>query len=385
MAVIGMVLPGWAGHDPPARRLERILTESGHEVVSWVTSDLGEHIESGQRRRRGPVDSDSSAQLGPSARRSAGHAVAAGMAAATGRLAGPTIDRVNESGAELVVHDSMTPWGRVAARFLGLPCVCSLTHYPPPLLAPFSKPPQRYVEKYESERAALMERWGVDMGGPMETMFNFGDRTLAYTIPSIMGVPANAATWSFVGPLLEAEPVVPDESFANGDDRPLVYFSMGTSFNLDARLHRAVIEGLADIDARILVSTGGGIPLDELGTPPANVTVREWVPTRAVLPSVSVMVTHGGATTFHEALGAGVPLLVIPQAVDQPAWGQRVTDLGAGEMIEDPEPAPEAVRDAVTRLLGDPGPRARARELAEDLRSYDGAGIALEAVETLLA
>jgi len=39
-------------------------------------------------------------------------------------------------------------------------------------------------------------------------------------------------------------------------------------------------------------------------------------------------VHHGGASTTAASLRAGVPSIIVPFFADQPAWGQRLADLG---------------------------------------------------------
>jgi sterol 3beta-glucosyltransferase len=72
----------------------------------------------------------------------------------------------------------------------------------------------------------------------------------------------------------------------------------------------------------------------------------------------------------------------MPIAGDQQQMAQRLDELGAGEILDDR--TPEGIRAAVRRLLFDERVASRARELGEGLRAYDGAGVAVRAVEGLL-
>ena len=85
------------------------------------------------------------------------------------------------------------------------------------------------------------------------------------------------------------------------------------------------------------------------------------------------MVHHGGAGTTGTSLRAGVPTLVLPLAVDQFFWGQRVAALGAG-----PQPLPQRAltADALARALHavthDAALRTRAQVLSRLLQAEDG-------------
>src|SRR4051794_6253333 len=170
MAVVGLVLTGWPGHDNPARRFGRVLSEAGHEVLGWTPEELG-------AGRPGGREAPAAAAVGQH--------LAARLAGLAVELTGPAIERLDQHEVDLVVHDSMTPWGRLAADWLGLPRIGSLTHYPGPLLQPPAG--GRSIAaggQVGRSRRVLLEKWGIDVGEESELVFNAGDVTLLYTIPS---------------------------------------------------------------------------------------------------------------------------------------------------------------------------------------------------------
>jgi UDP:flavonoid glycosyltransferase YjiC (YdhE family) len=61
-----------------------------------------------------------------------------------------------------------------------------------------------------------------------------------------------------------------------------------------------------------------------------NIFAAEKIPHSAVLPSCQAVIHHGGAGTFHRALRAGVPQVIIPHLLDQFEWGRLITKLKAG-------------------------------------------------------
>ena len=370
VAVIGLLLQGWPGHDNPALRLGRVLTEAGHDVVAWTTSDLGVELPANPGGVGGiPQDGMHRAEII--------YRLAARLSAVSVDLLGPTIGHLNAAKLDLLVHDSMAPWGRLAARWLGLPRICSLTHYPLPELGPLPAPAPQIVAALTDSRRTLLEQWGVELGDTLELVLNPGELTFLYTTPELLGLPSQTSSWRLVGPLLERAPDPRPRV-----DPPLVYVSMGTSFNRNFAAYGPVLDGLADLDVRVLVSSGGGFAADELGPVPANVTVSEWADTWHVLAEAALVVTHGGATSLHEAISAAVPLLVVPQAVDQPQWAERVAALGAGLSLDAPTPA--EVSEAAARLLAEPRFAERATELRDHLLDYDGDRLAREAVESLI-
>src|SRR5918999_4963602 len=116
-------------------------------------------------------------------------------------------------------------------------------------------------------------------------------------------------------------------------------------------LFGAVLEAVAEVPARVLLTIGHDTNADDLPPAPPNVHVERWVPQADVFAHASAVVCHGGSGTTLGALAAGLPLVVVPLFADQPDNARRVAAVGAGIAVE---PAPEALREAVAEVLGDP-------------------------------
>ncbi len=130
-----------------------------------------------------------------------------------------------------------------------------------------------------------------------------------------------------------------------------------------------VHRGAAGLDARVL---------------PETVLLVDDVPHDWLLPRCAGVVHHGGAGTTAAALRAGVPSGVVAHMGDQPCWGRRVHELGAG-------PAPirrhQLTADTLTGLLdglASPTVAARAAEVGDLVRGEDGVGVAVRTIEELL-
>ena len=102
---------------------------------------------------------------------------------------------------------------------------------------------------------------------------------------------------------------------------PLVYLSFGSvaaTIGYFPGLYRAVIDALADLPIRLLVTVGDAADPAELGPLPAHVRVERWIPQAEVFTEADAMVGHGGFGTTLGALLAGVPQVVVPLFADQP-------------------------------------------------------------------
>ena len=170
---------------------------------------------------------------------------------------------------------------------------------------------------------------------------------------------------------------------------PLVPVSFGTVVPTDGHfpgLYRQVIDALAELSARVLVTVGRHADPAELGALPPNVHVERWVAQASVMPHAAAMVAHGGAGTTLAALAAGVPLVLLPLSADQPINARRVAELGAGLSLDGGAACVPRLAEAVARVLQEPGYREAARRVAADVRTLppvDEAAADLSAIARL--
>ena len=134
----------------------------------------------------------------------------------------------------------------------------------------------------------------------------------------------------------------------------------------------------------VVLSVGHDLDPAVLGPLPPNVHVRASVDQRAVLERADVFVTHGGMNSVHEALVTGTPMVVVPQAADQPLVARRLDELGAAVWLRGAHPGPEAIRAAVHRARR-PEVRAAAAALGADMLRLPGPAGAADVVERAAA
>jgi UDP:flavonoid glycosyltransferase YjiC (YdhE family) len=170
---------------------------------------------------------------------------------------------------------------------------------------------------------------------------------------------------------------------ATGPPRVLVSLSTSHFPGQEAAM-QAILDGLADLEVEIVVTTGPAIDQTWLRVP-ANATVHRHLDHAQVMGEASLVIGHGGHSTASRALSYGVPMLVMPMhpMMGQSAVGEAVVRHGAGRML--PKSAkPAAIRAAVTDLLTDGSFRVAAARLGESVRQQDGAVVAVDHLESFI-
>jgi UDP:flavonoid glycosyltransferase YjiC (YdhE family) len=169
------------------------------------------------------------------------------------------------------------------------------------------------------------------------------------------------------------------------DGRPLIYLTFGTVFNATDGPFRRALDGLAALDARVLVTVGPAGDPAAFGPQPDHITVTRYVPQTTLLPRCTLVVSHAGSGTFLAALDHGLPQLCLPQAADQFGNARQCAAAGAGLCLLPTEVTADAVRAAASRLLTESAFSARARDLRDELQAMPHPDDLVPIIEQLAA
>jgi UDP:flavonoid glycosyltransferase YjiC (YdhE family) len=186
----------------------------------------------------------------------------------------------------------------------------------------------------------------------------------------------------FVGPMLAGPPLLASADHLEVGDatEPLVVVSFSTSYQAQVPAVQRVVDALADLKVRVVVTTGPSVAGEDVHAR-ANTTVTGFVPHDRLLPYASLVISHGGLGTVMAALSQGVPMLCVPMGRDQFFNASRVQALGAGAMIG-PDSDADAIADAVQALLDERSSAWEgAKRMAAVISRYGGASEAADEIE----
>jgi UDP:flavonoid glycosyltransferase YjiC (YdhE family) len=408
----------FSGNAPPQLAVTRELVERGHEVRVLAHRAARERIERTGAEfvefQRADPDFDISRRETDSIRDwEARTRLGAGMRMLKNGLFAFVVDVSRDCAellerwpADVVVFDWMLTGAAVAAEGAGVPAV-ALVHCPyplpldgvPPLFSgglrptdsPLGKlrdrllnriatrllaPGLPLVNKARSEQGlAPLDAWAAQLLGAREICVMTAPEL---DFSSRGALPANVR---YVGPAFEPYSREWRSPWPNTNGDRLVVVSFSTSYMNQQALAQRVLDALAGLPLRALLTAGPALDVQALRIP-ANARAVDFVPHRAVLPHAALMVTHAGWQTVNAALADGVPLVCIPDGRDQPDNAARVLACGAGVRVRK-SASPAKLRRVIAAALEDPALARGASAMAQALARSDGALTIADTVERL--
>ncbi|MCM3791514.1 glucosyltransferase [Domibacillus indicus] len=285
---------------------------------------------------------------------------------------------------DCIVSDSLCFWGKLFAKKLGIPYVCSTTSFA------FNQHTAKLMKRGIREmfrmimgmrrinkKMQLLKDYGYKTDSFISIIQNDNETdTIVYTTKEFQPLSETFSDrYAFVGPSIRKSP----EALVNKKGRKVIYISLGTVLNHNKDFYQNCIQAFADCDYDIVMSIGEKTEVAALGHIPDNFTVKNYVDQIAVLQKADVFITHCGMNSVNESLYYGVPIVLYPLHSEQGVVADRVAELGAGIKLHGSKP--KHIRKAAAELLADPSYLEKAQKLSESFRNAGGAA---EAADVLL-
>jgi MGT family glycosyltransferase len=399
-------LVAFSGNAPPQLAVTRELVARGHEVRVLAHRAARERIERTgaefvEIRKALPDFDITRPETDPvrdwEARTSLGAGIRfrdRGILAALPGLADESAGLLDDRPADVVVLDWLLLGAAVAAERAGVPAV-ALIHCPypgpvegvPPLftgLRPMTgsvgrardRALTRLTDRFAAAGLPLLNRVRAEHG--LEPLERWDEQLLGVEAIHVMTAPeldfSSRGTLPpnvhYVGPAFEPFEHGWDSPWPESNRDPLVVISVSTSYMDQRALVQRILDAVAGLRVRALLTAGPAIDPAELRLP-ANARAVAFVPHRAVFPDAALVITHAGWQTVNAALADGVPIVCMPDARDQPDNAARVVEAGAGVRVRK-KASPRKLRRVIEEALADPELKRGAARMAEALARSDG-------------
>lgn len=400
MKIIFLNVPGH-GHVNPTLALVSELNRRGHHVIYYNNSEFEPQItKSGAEFRPYPDPQPSAEELAEKAAKLAN--VTVWLLGQSQRLLPWLLEELRQEQPDLVVYDAICLWGMQAAQLLEIPSVASIATFVQegvkgminlrdgvsligqalPALPAIIRLRRQLVHTYGAAVfprpqifPAISETNLVYTSREFQPETDFIDDSFHFVGPSINTEARETADfpWHRLGDQLQ-------------DGRPLIYLSLGTIYHNQASFYQMAFDLFADHPGQFVLSAGRMTDLTALGPIPDNFIVRNFVPQLELLPRVDAFITHGGMNSINEGLYYGVPLIVIPQQMEQTMNARQAARKGAAIVLGDRPPygriQPQQLSQALTDLLNTPTYQQAAAKIGETFRQAGGYQRAADLIES---
>ena len=289
-------------------------------------------------------------------------------------LAAATLELARDWPPHLVIHEDSEQGSWIAAERLGIPHVAlQATAWRGSGLRLSSEPLNALRASLALAPDPALTRWHRHgyLGTRPPSLDNPIDPPPATTVPirpvAIDHVAGRVPTWV-------------DE---RSGGRARVVVTMGTMLPGRTDVLAGLLAGLATLDVEVVATIGEELDPAALGDHGPHVHVERWVPMSRVLAAADALVFHAGSGTMLAALSAGVPLVLLPVAADQPENADRCAAAGAGIALGPDDRTPAAVATATAAVLDDGAYRMAARRVAAEIAAMPGPAAVLARLEAL--
>lgn len=239
---------------------------------------------------------------------------------------------------DCIVSDSLCVWGKLFAKKLNIPYICSTTSFA------FNKHTAKLMKRGIKEifnmifgmpkinkKIQLLRSHGYEVDNFVSLIENDNNtNTIVYTTKDFQPMAETfSEKFNFVGPSIEfTEKMIPKKN------KKVVYISLGTVLNQNENFYLNCIQAFSNSSYEIIMSVGEQTNIASLGNLPDHFTVKNRVNQIEVLQRADVFVTHCGMNSVNESLYFGVPMILYPFHSEQQLVAKRVEELGAGVYLK---------------------------------------------------
>ncbi|MEZ4716063.1 MAG: glycosyltransferase [Caldilineaceae bacterium] len=188
-------------------------------------------------------------------------------------------------------------------------------------------------------------------------------------------------TYVYVGPTIETERREEPMVIRRAPGQTLIYIAVGTVYKAALDFFRTCMAALDDPAYAVIMSIGKAVDPASLGPIPENFTVAQYVPQLQVLQAADLFVTHGGMNSINEAVTFDVPMIVVPNTIEQSINAVRIEQLQCGRYLDHAQLTVDRLRTSVHELLADPHVADGLARLRASFAAAGGTPQAADAIE----
>ena len=378
------------GHVNPTLPLIREMVARGDEVTYFSTDSFEARIQATGALYRGYSNSYSFEQT-----RTVAHVIHLGnqVAEATYALLPEVLESVAAEAPDYLMFDMSAPWGKIASRQLYIPAVASFPHLPFYWRTVLNdsrvlrkgiqsvRPGHGYWRRLRRQTAKIIKDFRLRDPKSINVLSSSAELNIVFSSRLFQPYEKHFDdSYLYVGPEIELDRKEEPMPIQKQTGQKLIYIAVGTVYQANLEFFRACFKAFADPKYQVVLSVGRAIQPKALGPAPENFTVEQYVPQLSVLEKADLFITHGGMNSISESVMYGVPMIVVPNTIEQAINAARIEKLQAGQYLDPGQLTSAGIRRAADMVLADP---AMAIGLRQIRRSFEKAGGVMRAADAI--
>lgn len=381
------------GHVNPTLAVAQELVRRGEQVIYYLTEGFRAAVEATGATFR-PYESAMGKMQPPASPMTGKSGIGPGamplmMAQESRQVLPQVLESIRAEQSDCILYDHMCLWGYIAAQVLRTPAILLRTSYAANehfnLLAASGAVSQRFpAELLERIQTSYTDLCATYQLPPFDVrqFFTHAEALNIVFLPRAFQ-PAGETfdeRFVFVGPSLLPRQNAAAFPFERLGNQPVLYISLGTVFNNRPDFFQLCFQAFSEQPWQVVLSHGKHINPADLGSVPANFLLSPYVPQLEMLQRTSVFITHGGMNSTMEGLYYGVPMIVLPQMIEQEMTARRIEELGLGITLDQEHLTAEKLRESVTHIQQDPMISQHVQAMQQEIHAAGGYQRAADAI-----
>lgn len=379
------------GHINPTLPLVRELVRRGDQVVYFAIPDFASRIEATGAEYR-----DYRASKAFEESRTVAHTIHTGglVAEATYALLPEVLSSVQEERPDYLFFDMSAPWGNIASRRFDIPAIASFPHLPFYWRTILSdrrvfrkmlgsiRPGYGYWRRLQRLTKQIVKDYHLRKLNDVNVLSSSAETNIVFSSRYFQPYQVHFdSSYLYVGPVIETNRQEESIPLSKNGDKRLIYIAVGTVYEANLQFLRNCLRAFAGDRYEVIMSVGRAIDPAVFEPIPPNFTLAQYVPQLLILQQADVFITHGGMNSIAESVTYGVPMIVVPNTLEQAINAARVEQLGAGYYLAPNQLGVENLKRTVDRVLADTELSGGIQRIQNSFSEAGGVQRAAEAIE----
>ena len=379
------------GHVNPTLPLMRELVRRGEDVIYFSSPAFEKVISATGARYRAYENLGAFEQS-----RAATHIIHLGnlVADTTYALLPEVLSTVEAEKPDYMIFDMSAPWGGIASRRYGIPALASFPHLPFYWRTILNdrrvlrkglqsiKPGYGYWRKLQRQTAKIVKDFKLRDPKDINVLSSSAELNIVFSTRYFQPYEQHFdESYLYVGPEIETNRQEAPLEIKKDEGQLLIYIAVGTVYRANLQFFQHCLQAFDCKRYSVIMSVGRAVDPADLGPVPKNFTIKQYVPQLAILQNADVFITHGGMNSISEAVYYGVPMIVVPNTIEQALNAARVEQLHAGVYLEPDRLSVEKLLQAVESVLADQETRHGLEEIKRSFADAGGVRRAADAIQ----